>query len=66
MEDQRIKVSVQFRDDFELVTTWYEMPPEEVEDLRRMARADYATVREGLADTAGRIRRIKELENKAA
>jgi hypothetical protein len=65
MEDKRIKVSVQFREDFELVTTWYEMPPEDIEFLRRKARADYATVREGLADTARLIRSIQSKEKAA-
>jgi hypothetical protein len=62
MEDQRIKVSVQFRDDFELVTTWYQMPPDEVEWLRKQARKDYEMVSASLAETAGRIRRIQQVE----
>ena len=62
MTEQRIKVTRQFRDDFELETKFYEMPPEEVEWLRKQARKDYEMVRASLAETAGRIRTIQQVE----
>ena len=62
MEDKRIKVSVQFRDDFDLVTKFYDMPPDEVEWLRNQARSNYEMVRASLAETAGRIRTIQQVE----
>ena len=62
MEDQKIKVSVQFRDDFELVTKFYEMPEDEVEWLRKQARSNYEMVKQSLAETAGRIRTIQQVE----
>jgi hypothetical protein len=52
---QTIKVSKKFREDFELVTKHYNFPPEEIEDLRRMARKDYATVSVSLAAIAAEI-----------
>jgi hypothetical protein len=56
MEEKRIKVSKKFREDFELVTKHYNFPPEEIEDLRRMARKDYATVSVSLASIADEIK----------
>lgn len=62
MTEKRIKVTKKFREDFELVTKFYEMPPEEIEWLRNQARSNYEMVKQSLAETAGRIRVIQQVE----
>lgn len=59
MDEQQIKVSAKFRDDFELVTQFYECPPDEIEWLRKQARKNYEMVRRSLEEIAGNIRLTK-------
>lgn len=44
MTEKRIKVTRQFRDDFELVTKHYECSEQEIDWLKKQARKDYEMV----------------------
>ena len=54
-QDQRIKVSKQFRDDFEKVIKFYELDAEQIEKLRRAARKDYESMKLSMACMAREI-----------
>lgn len=60
-QDQRIKVSRKFREDFDLVTKHYQFSPEEIEWLRNTTRSDYEMVKQSLEVIADEIRTLTEV-----